>query len=114
MEAYSVEDDGEGICFNVFCYNAQPQITIDYKTGESWLTGDQDNEPQITLAPQNTSGVVELQPNKYIINTKTKKYHREGCGSVQDIKEENKMEYIGTSDELDSDGYRPCQNCKPD
>jgi len=36
MEAYSVEDNGEGICFNVFCYNVQPDIEINYATGESW------------------------------------------------------------------------------
>lgn len=36
MEAFSVEDDGEGICFNVFVYNVQPGITIDYATGDSW------------------------------------------------------------------------------
>lgn len=36
MEAFSVEDEGEGICFNVFVYNVQPGITIDYATGESW------------------------------------------------------------------------------
>ena len=35
MEAYSIEDKGDGICFNVYCYNVQPQITINYKTGES-------------------------------------------------------------------------------
>ena len=35
MEAYSVEDNGEGVCFNVFVYNIQPGITIDYATGES-------------------------------------------------------------------------------
>lgn len=35
LEAMSVEDDGEGICFNVYCYNNQPGITIDYSTGES-------------------------------------------------------------------------------
>lgn len=37
MEAYSVEDDGEGICFNVYVYNVQPGITIDYTDGDSAL-----------------------------------------------------------------------------
>ena len=36
MEAFSVEDEGEGICFNVFVYNVQPGIGIDYATGDSW------------------------------------------------------------------------------
>ena len=35
MEAYSVEDGGKGICFNVYIYNVQPGITIDYATGKS-------------------------------------------------------------------------------
>ncbi|MCR5507264.1 MAG: DNA/RNA non-specific endonuclease [Lachnospiraceae bacterium] len=37
IEAYSVEDDGKGICFNVYIYNVQPGITIDYVTGDSWI-----------------------------------------------------------------------------
>ena len=36
MEAWSVEDSGAGICFNIYCYNVQPGITIDYATGESY------------------------------------------------------------------------------
>lgn len=36
MEAESVEDDGEGICFNIYAYNSQPDIEIDYETGDSW------------------------------------------------------------------------------
>ncbi len=35
IEAKSVEDNGESICFNVYCYNVQPGITINYATGES-------------------------------------------------------------------------------
>ena len=38
MEAYSVEDNGEGVKFNVFVYNVQDGIDIDYKTGESKLS----------------------------------------------------------------------------
>lgn len=37
MEAYSVEDEGAGISFCVYCYNVQPGIEIDYRTGESSL-----------------------------------------------------------------------------
>lgn len=37
MEAMSVEDNGSGLMFNVFCYNIQPQIYIDYSTGENHL-----------------------------------------------------------------------------
>lgn len=36
MEAYSVEDSGEGICYNVYIYNVQPGVVIDYETGENW------------------------------------------------------------------------------
>lgn len=35
MEAWSVEDDGDGICFNIYAYNVQPGVIIDYSTGES-------------------------------------------------------------------------------
>ncbi|OLA34025.1 MAG: hypothetical protein BHW38_05545 [Firmicutes bacterium CAG:321_26_22] len=37
MEAYSVEDNGEGIKFNVFVYNIEDGVIIDYKTGDSRL-----------------------------------------------------------------------------
>lgn len=36
MEAYSVEDQGQGICYHIFLYNVQPGIIIDYATGNNW------------------------------------------------------------------------------
>lgn len=38
MEAWSVEDEGEGICFNVYAYNEQPGVIIDYADGTSALS----------------------------------------------------------------------------
>ncbi len=39
MEAISIEDGGDGILFNVFCYNVQPGVEIDYATGDNWESG---------------------------------------------------------------------------
>ena len=36
IEAFSVEDNGKGVCFNVYCFNVQPGFGLDYETGESW------------------------------------------------------------------------------
>ena len=36
IEAWSVEDEGEGVCFNVFVYNVQDGVEFDYATGENW------------------------------------------------------------------------------
>ena len=36
MEAYSIEDKGDGICFDVYAFNVQPGVTIDYETGDNW------------------------------------------------------------------------------
>lgn len=47
MEAWSVEDEGEGVCFNVFVYNVQPGVIIDYATGDSRL----DEEWTYTIKP---------------------------------------------------------------
>ncbi len=50
MEAGSVEDQGEGVCFNVYVYNVQPGIGIDYATGASWAEGEQ-GETQASPTP---------------------------------------------------------------
>ncbi len=37
MEGLSIEDNGKGIKFNIYIYNVQEGINIDYKTGDSSL-----------------------------------------------------------------------------
>ena len=103
MEAGSVEDEREGICFNVYVYNVQPGIGIDYATGASWAEGEQ-GEIQSSPTPAGTA---------YVLNTNTKKFHLPTCASVEDMKPENRTDYTGSREALLDEGYSPCGQCKP-
>lgn len=103
MEAGSVEDQGEGVCFNVYVYNVQPGIGIDYATGASWTEGEQ-GEIQASPTPAGTA---------YVLNTNTKKFHLPTCASVEDMKPENRTDYTGSREALLDEGYSPCGQCKP-
>lgn len=114
MEALSVEDNGEGVCFNVFAYNAQPGVTIDYATGDSYATEQAITttvSKQTTTTTKPTSTVVNTV--LYILNTNTKKFHESSCGSAKKIKEENRAESHLSREELINAGYSPCKNCDP-
>lgn len=101
MEGYSVEDDGEGICYNVYCYNVQPGIKIDYATG--------DNEAENGSAPYGSS--TKSTTTTFIANKNTKKFHYPYCGSVKQMKDTNKKELNCTREEAIKQGYSPCGNC---
>ena len=105
MEAFSVEDEGEGVCFHVYVYNVQPGVEIDYATGESWETGDS--------ASSALESQAEEQKRDYVLNTSSKKFHRPDCPSVDSMSEKNQQEYHGTQEELIAQGYEPCGSCNP-
>lgn len=100
MEAWSVEDDGEGICFNVYCYNVQPGVEIDYKTGESKVdenyVGNND----------------DANSSQYILNTSSKKVHIPNCSSVTSMNDKNKKTIKGTDlEQYLNQGYEYCGSC---
>ena len=128
IEAMSVEDNGEGILFNVYCYNVQPGITIDYATGDSWLSDEsgsddaQDSTDAGSADAQNDDGTdsddADAQADDgtettYVLNTSTMKFHYPDCSSVSQMSEENKLEYTGTREEVIAMGYDPCGRCNP-
>lgn len=98
MEALSVEDKGAGISFNVYVYNVQPGVEIDYATGESWLEGE--SRPE---APETA----------YVLNTSSKKFHLPACSGASSMKKENREEYSGSRESLIEQGYKPCGTCNP-
>ena len=135
MEGYSVEDEGEGICFCVYAYNVQPGITIDYATGDSWLSSEKGNSDSssggnsaVSQSAADKSGTQQAAVQsesvketsapvstgtEYILNTNTKKFHYPSCSSVKQMKASNKKEYTGSRDDLIAQGYDPCKKCNP-
>lgn len=109
MEAFSVEDNGKGISFNVFVYNMQPGIEINYLDGTSKLESDSDFEE--TVEKQNIQN--EKNDTIYILNTNTMKFHSKDCSSIKDIKPKNKETYNGTKAWLLDNGYSSCGICNP-
>lgn len=124
MEALSMEPDVDGISCNLFLYNVQPGIEIDYATGESWRTGE-----IFSLKDSNgdLDGVMKTAPAEvpdpdpeplpvtvtYVLNKNTRKFHYPGCDSVSDIKAKNRQDVDWPRNEVISAGYQPCGRCKP-
>lgn len=137
IEAKSVEDNGGGILFNVYCYNVQPGVGINYENGDSWLDGttlqnegSQSSAGSVAGASVGESGssssttgsassgsdssaaensVSDSSNSETMVHiTATgKKYHRAGCRTLK------KSDTEVTLDEAKSMGLSPCGICNP-
>lgn len=131
MMAESVEDGGEGVAFNVFCYNVQPGVVIDYGTGESMLEEDATPLPDVSGAESvpgaasegtdageaSEKGATGSNESKgvaeYVLNTNSKKFHLPSCSSVDQMSPKNREDVEDTRENLIAKGYDPCKRCNP-
>ena len=117
MQAVSVEDKGEGLSFNVFCYNVQPGVDIDYATGDSKL-----NEEGARMEEENKTEEYSYDPDAEVItvvlNTRGRKIHLKGRNCANQVAENNRQEWTGTREELEKfaaeEDYKSCGECRPD
>lgn len=93
MEAYSVEDEGESISFNVFVYNVQPGVSIDYATGDN-AKGDK----EFTQA-EDSKGVIRG-------NSRSKIYHCPGQAAYEEMADSKHLVVFQTEEEAQNAGYR--------
>lgn len=118
MEGYSVEDSGDDISFCVFAYNVQPGVTINYFTGQNYLSGEVpetddtgDTENGNGDGTQDTEGDETLSPEDDVLSggsgdaityvvTNSKKYHLPTCRYAESTRDENKTTFTGTLADL--------------
>lgn len=130
LQAYSVEDEGRGIQFCVYCFNSQPGIVIDFSTGYTSFDENYKGEYQTTSSmskfdyanadsakqdsgTDSTSSDNKEEKQSYIINSNTKKFHYSWCKSVQDMNDNNMEVSSASSETLVQNGYSPCKRCRP-
>lgn len=112
MEAYSVEDKGDGICFNVYCYNVQPGVTINYATGSSSGPTEETSSqepttspsPAPTPTPEPEVSVEQTSQMVWIPNSGSKYHSHSGCSNMKNPRQVTKEE----AERLD---YEPCKKC---
>lgn len=109
IEAKSVEDNGGGILFNVYCYNVQPGVGINYENGDSWLDGTTGitSSGSDSSAAENSAADSSNSETMVHITATGKKYHRAGCRTLK------KSDTEVTLDEAKSMGLSPCGICNP-
>lgn len=92
MQAESIEDEGAGVSFNVFVFNVQPGIEIDYATGDSHALKSEQ-------APQDTEGKIRG-------NRRSKIYHCPGQAAYEDMADSDHLVIFDTEEEAQAAGYR--------
>ncbi|NHM15389.1 DNA-entry nuclease [Eggerthellaceae bacterium zg-887] len=137
MEAWSVEDDGAGVCFNVFCRNVQPGVEIDYATGDSWEAGGEASRSEAEKGAESSAGETASEGAEaagssggaaaddgagqagaaegvsYVVNTRSRKFHDPACGQAANISARNREDFTGTREEAVAQGFEPAGCCEP-
>lgn len=130
LEAWSVEDNGRGIQFAVYCPNVQPGIEIDYATGDSWENADivvseynnntstnwdnssTDTSTKDIIIDNNSSNTAsDSETQTFILNKNSGKFHLTSCHYVDRMKDSNRQEIESTYADMIHNGYSPCKSC---
>lgn len=101
VEVFRTDEQG-----SIIASSDGENITWNCSATDSWQSGEQTESDR-----ENADNVTEQ--TTYVLNTNTKKFHRETCGSVSQIKEENFQKVQTSREELEQSGYSPCKNCNP-
>lgn len=99
MEAWSVEDNGEGICFYVYVYNVQPGVVINYADGSSYA--------------EELPVVEDEDIFSYVVNTSSGKFHLDTCAQADSIKAENREVFTTSRSQMLAWKFEPAGCCDP-
>lgn len=123
VQLYRTDKQGEILATSdgeKFTFAQEPcnDFTPGGDAAEDQKAGNQGSENQkgedAGLTAQEDTGIDNAVATcDYVLNTKSRKFHKPECQSVKRMKDKNKEYFTGSRDELIEDGYDPCGSCKP-
>lgn len=122
MEAYSVEDGGKRIKFNVYLPNKQDKVKINYSTGESSLksgtnssskSSNKSSSNKSSKSSKSSTSSSKQTSSTYVLNTSSKKFHYSHCSAVKKMADHNKSVVKDARSSIINMGYVPCKICNP-
>lgn len=108
MEAYSVEDNGQGICMNIYLYNTQPGVAIDYETGYTSSSDYVQEKQNISASSYKVDKDVQ---QTFVVNARNGKFHLTTCHNAARISASNRQEMVSTVSKMETNGYEPSKCC---
>ena len=117
VEVFRTDEQG-----SIIASSDGENINLNCSATDSWQSGEQTESDRENAEDENPgdensgnaiSDAVTSEQTTYVLNTNTKKFHRETCGSVSQIKEENFQKVQMNREGLEQSGYSPCKNCNP-
>jgi DNA-entry nuclease len=99
-----------------FVYSKDQKSTVTTNNVKNNITTTtKSSSSKSNSAKKATTNTVKETPigYDYVVNTNTKKFHRPGCSSINQMSDKNRRDYSGSRDDLISQGYKPCKKCNP-
>lgn len=103
IQVYRTDEQG-----SVIAYADGQNITFSCAPSTSWQSGE-----ETIKSAQQQADVLENVTITYVCNTRTMKFHRPECDSVEKMSKKNKKEVTSSREELLNEGYSACKSCNP-
>lgn len=117
MELYRTDVQGE-----IICYTDGTDCWFNVDSTDNWQSGSDLSSSETeylktssaeTSSAETSSAEESSEPQEYVLNTHTMKFHYPDCSGVSQMKDSNKEVVTENRETLIQEGYDPCGMCNP-
>lgn len=113
VEVYRTDEDG-----TIIAASDGKKITFNVPASETWKAGEPNGNSSVWETPKSEvqeskkqeTGEADATEITYVLNVKTKKFHKPTCNSLPTT---NRKDSTESRESIIAQGYEPCKRCNP-